>query len=109
MLINIIPHLFVIEAPVTSLFTCFYDLSIECGNCSDSVVFLFFCGIMVSVLAWSAVYRGFEPRLVKTKDYKIGNHASLTRKIKNWLAGNQWYVPCGAPYLSADCFSELAL
>ena len=29
-------------------------------------------GVMVSVLASSAVDRGFEPQLGQTKDYKIG-------------------------------------
>ena len=33
-------------------------------------------GIMVSVLASSAVDRGFEPRMGQTKDYKIGIVAS---------------------------------
>ena len=41
---------------------------------------------MVSVLASSAVDRGFEPRSIQTEDYKIGNccfsakHAALKRK-----------------------------
>ena len=49
-------------------------------------------GVMVSVLASSAVYSGFERRSGQTKDYKIGmccisaNHASLRRKKKDWLA-----------------------
>ena len=52
-------------------------------------------GVMVSVLAWSAVDRGFEPRSCQTKDYKIGiccfsaKHAALRRKNKDWLARNQ--------------------
>ena len=52
-------------------------------------------GVMVSVLALSAVDRGFEPRLGKTKDYKIdiccfcAKHAALRRKSKDWLARNQ--------------------
>ena len=29
-------------------------------------------GIMVNVLASSAIYRGFEPRSDQNKDYKIG-------------------------------------
>ena len=47
---------------------------------------------MVSVLASSAVDRGFEPRSGQTKDYKIciccfsAKHAALRRKIKDWLA-----------------------
>jgi hypothetical protein len=52
-------------------------------------------GIMVSMLASSAVDRGFEPRSGQTKDYKIvfccffAKHAALRRKIKDWLAKNQ--------------------
>ena len=52
-------------------------------------------GVMVSVLASSAVDRGFEPRSGHTKDYKIGmccssaKHAALKRKNKDWLARNQ--------------------
>ena len=50
---------------------------------------------MVSVLASSAVDRGFEPQSRETKDYKIGiccfstKHAALRRKSKDWLARNQ--------------------
>ena len=50
---------------------------------------------MVSVLASSAVDRGFEPRSGQTKDYAIGiccfsaKHAALRRKSKDWLARNQ--------------------
>ena len=50
---------------------------------------------MVSVLASSAVDRGFEPQSGQTKDYKIGicyfsvKHAALQRKSKYWLARNQ--------------------
>jgi hypothetical protein len=52
-------------------------------------------GVMVGVLASSAVDRGFEPRSGQTKDYKIGiccfstKHAALRRKSKDWLARNQ--------------------
>ena len=52
-------------------------------------------GVMVSVLASSAVDRGFEPRSGQTKDYQIGiccfsaKHASLRRKSKDWLDRNQ--------------------
>ena len=51
--------------------------------------------VMVSVLASSAVDRGFEPRSGQTKDFKIGicsfsaKHAVLRRKSKDWLARNQ--------------------
>jgi hypothetical protein len=46
---------------------------------------------MVSVLASSAVDRGFEPRSGQTKDYKIGiccfsyKHAAFRRKSKDWF------------------------
>ena len=52
-------------------------------------------GVMVSELALSVVDRGFEPRLGKTKDYKIDiccfcvKYAALRRKSKDWLARNQ--------------------
>ena len=49
---------------------------------------------MVSVLAWIAVDRRFEPRSGKTKDYTIGmcyfsakQHSS--KEKMHWLAGNQ--------------------
>ena len=51
---------------------------------------------MVSVIVSSAVYRGFEPRSGKNKDYKIGmccfsaKHATLRRKRKYWLTQNQY-------------------
>ena len=51
-------------------------------------------GVMVSMLASSAVDRGFEPRSVQTKNYSIGiccfsaKHAALRRKSKDWLARN---------------------
>jgi hypothetical protein len=74
-------------------------------------------GVMVSVLASSAVDCGFEPRSGQTKDYEFGicyfsaKHAALRRKSKNWLARNrdnvsEWSDMC----LSSDCcFNELAL
>ena len=52
-------------------------------------------GVMVSVLALSAVDRGFEPGSGQTKNYKIGiccfsaKQAALRRKSKDWLARNQ--------------------
>ena len=51
--------------------------------------------VMVSVLASSAVDRGFEPRSGQLKDYKIcsccfsAKLAALRRKSKDWLARNQ--------------------
>jgi hypothetical protein len=50
---------------------------------------------MVTVLAWSAVYLGFESRSGPTKYYEIGNccfsakHTALRSMSKNWLAVNQ--------------------
>ena len=50
---------------------------------------------MVSMLASSAVYRGFEPWSRQTKDYEIGiccfstKHAASRRKSKDWLVRNQ--------------------
>ena len=52
-------------------------------------------GEMVSVLASSAVDRGFEPRSGQTTDYAIGiycfsdKHVALRRKRKHWMARNQ--------------------
>ena len=52
-------------------------------------------GIMVSVLASSAVDHGLEPRSGQVKDYEIGifcfsaKHTTLRRKSKDWLAQNQ--------------------
>jgi hypothetical protein len=49
---------------------------------------------MVSVLASTAVDRGFEPWSGQTKNNKIdmccfsANHAALRRKSKDWLAQN---------------------
>ena len=51
--------------------------------------------VMVSMLSWSVVDRGFEPQSGQTKDYKSGiccfftKHAVLRRKSKDWLALNQ--------------------
>ena len=52
-------------------------------------------GVMVSMLASSAVGCGFETLSGQTKDYKIAiccfsaKHAALRRKSKDWLAWNQ--------------------
>ena len=52
-------------------------------------------GIMINMLASSAVDCGFEPWSGQTKDNKIGiccfstKHAALRRKSKDWLARNQ--------------------
>ena len=52
-------------------------------------------GVMVSVLASSAVDHGFEPWSGQTKDYKIGiccfsvKHAALRKKSNDLLARNQ--------------------
>jgi hypothetical protein len=53
---------------------------------------------MVSVLASSAVDRGFKPRSGQTKKYKTGiccffaKHTALRRKSKDWLGRIQNYV-----------------
>ena len=50
------------------------------------------CGVMVWMLASSAVDRGFESRSCQSKDYNIGmfcfsaKHAASRRKSKDWLA-----------------------
>ena len=55
-------------------------------------------GVMVSVLASSAVDRGFEPRSGQTKDYQIciccisHTHAVFKSKSKDVLARNQYNV-----------------
>ena len=71
-------------------------------------------GVMVSMLASSAVDRGFETRSDQSEDYKIDiccfstKHATLRRKSKDWFA--LILCPSEATCLSADCcFSELAL
>ena len=52
-------------------------------------------GVMVSMLASSAVDRGFEPISGQYKDYIIGiccfsaKQAALRRKSKDWLDQNQ--------------------
>jgi hypothetical protein len=52
-------------------------------------------GVMVIMLSYSAVDRGFESRSVQTKDYVIGiccfsvKHTTLRSKSKGWLALNQ--------------------
>jgi hypothetical protein len=72
---------------------------------------------VISVLASSALDRGFDPRSGQTKDYKIWmccfsaiKHAALRRKNKTGWLGIRIMCPSGAICLSADCcFSELAL
>ena len=59
---------------------------------------------MVSVLASSAVDRGFEPWSGQTKDYKIdiccfsSKHAALRSRSKDWLAQNIKYLS-----MTCDC------
>ena len=73
-------------------------------------------GVIVNVLALSAVNHGVEPQPGQTIDYIISiccfsaKHAALRRKSKDWLARNQDNVSVWATCLSADCcFSELGL
>jgi hypothetical protein len=71
---------------------------------------------MVSVLASSAVDRGFEPRLGPTEDYTIGiccfsaNQTAVMSNIVNtgWLEIGISVRMEGNVYLRT-CFSELAL
>ena len=55
-------------------------------------------GVMVGVLASSAVDYRFKSLLGQTKDYKIciycvsAKHAALRKKSKDWLAWNHAYV-----------------
>ena len=71
---------------------------------------------MVGVLASSAVYRGFNPRLGQTKDYKLVFVASSlstqhqgVRAKTGWL-GISIMCPSGTTCLPGDCcFSKLAL
>ena len=74
-------------------------------------------GVMVSVLASSAINLGFESRSGQTKHYKIdmccffAKHAALRRKSKD-LVGSKSGLMCsnGATCLFADCcFSKLAI
>ena len=55
-------------------------------------------GVMVSVLAWSAIDRGFEPLLGQAKDFNIGmccfsaTHAALRRKSKDTTMRKQTQI-----------------
>ena len=90
------------SSPLFTKFT--YVIFNNMLNCNDSIWLALWKaifipnrigGVMVSILASSAVDRGFEPRLGHTKNYKIGiccfaaKHTSLRRKSKNWFARNQ--------------------
>ena len=65
------------------------------SNCAPLITNFSISGVMVSMLASSAVDRGFEPRSGQTKDYEIGiccfsaKHAALRRKTKDWLVRNR--------------------
>ena len=71
---------------------------------------------MVSVLAWSVVDRGFEPRWDKPKTIKLIFVASAIstqregeRAKTDWL-GIRIMCPSGETCLSADCcFSKITL
>ena len=72
-------------------------------------------GVMVSVLAWSVVDRGFEPWSGQAKDFKIGiccfsaTHAALRRKSKDWLTRNENNVSEWSEMSTRCCLSDLAL
>ena len=61
------------------------------GFVSTSTLLDHIGGVMVSVLASSAIDREFEPQSGQTKDYEIGiccfsaKHAALMSKSKDWL------------------------
>ena len=64
----------------------------------------------------SVIDRGFQPRAVQTKNYKIGvccfsaKHTALRSKNKDWLAWNQDNVSELSDMSTTDCcFSEIAL
>ena len=73
-----------------SFFVIFFILAI--------VVLIRINGVMASVIASSVVDRGFKPRSVQTKNYKISivffsaKHVASRRKSKDWLARNQYNV-----------------
>ena len=46
-------------------------------------------GVIVNKLALSVIDSWFEPQSDQNKDYKIGNHAVLRSKRKDWLSCNQ--------------------
>ena len=71
---------------------------------------------MVSMLASSAVDRGFEPRLGQTTDYKIviycfsAKHAALRRQKKRLFGSESEYIPVNPPPLcgSLPCKSLIS-
>ena len=72
-------------------------------------------GVMVKVLALSAVDRGFDSRSGQTKDYNIGiccfsaKQATLRRKSQDYLSRNQDNVSEWGDMSIKFVFSELAL
>ena len=95
------------------------NICIRCGTdqkCSPKTLI---GSVIVSVLASSAVYRGFESRSGQTKDYQLvfvaynAKHAELRRKSKDWLPRNQdnvseWsnmYI-CGLWFLLANTIKK---
>ena len=73
-------------------------------------------GAIVSVLASTVVTCGFEPRLGKTKDCKIGICCFSAKRVHWWVRAETYWLgirikcPRGATCLDADCcVSELAL
>ena len=80
-------------------------------SCVSNVIYV--CnrigGVMIGVLDSGAVNRGFEPQSGQTKNFKIGmcclsaKHASLRRKSKDWLTGNQNNVSKWSDMSTTDC------
>ena len=69
-------------------------------------------GVMVSVLDWSAVGRGFEPRSVQINDYNIGiccySAKHLEERSKTSLLGIKILCPTDAIFQSAaKLFSQV--
>ena len=50
----------------------------------SSPILITYSGVMVSVLAWSAVDGGFESHSDHTKDYKIGMCCFSSKLIMYW-------------------------
>jgi hypothetical protein len=74
--------------------------------------YLIIGGVLLGVLASSAVDRGFEPRSGQAKNYDVGiccfsgKHAVLRRKSKDWLARGIFQL-----YHSENklCFNEIMM
>ena len=72
------------------IYSIFVPLNVSCNQYWNRIG-----GVMVSMLSYIAVDRGFEPRWSQTNDYKYGiccfsaKHTSLRIKNKVWLVRSQ--------------------